>query len=338
MKIRPLPFLATAVILFAVSACGATGGQGTTGTGDGIPVRVQLGFIPNTQNYAIPHGIADGSYAEAGLDVTYAPGGIGVEPIKVVAAGQAEIGIANGEAIVAAQGSGMKLKILGAEFGNSPLGMLCRDDSGVETLADIAGKKIGVRPISAPGFPILLSTNHIDPGDVDVVNISNTDEASLIAGHVACTYADMALNEPRIVAEAGVPNHMLLAAEYGMAAPMNVYFTTEAYYEKHKDDVLRPWVHATQRQWAEFLADPTAAANWVLAEKPVDGLDPAQEHYQATTMVPFLQTGYTDRNGLLALDPEVWRTLAENAHAAGATDTVVDTGDLLTDLASKEIR
>ena len=343
---RPFLGLAGALAgLGMLTACGtstppsaaSTSSASSSAASAGLtPFKVQLGFIANTQNYAIPHGIADGAYAKAGLQVSFAPGGIGVDPIKVVASGKAQVGIANGESLVAAEGSGLKLKVLGAEFGISPLGMLCRDDANVSTLRDIVGKKIGVRPISSPGFPTLLKSNGIKPSSITVVNISNTDEANLIAGHIDCEYADLALNEPRIVANAGVPNHILLDADYGQGAQENVYFTTASYYETHQD-LLKSWMQATQTEWKGFLANPVAGADWILASGSSEGLNAAQEKAQATAMVPFISTKFTKVHGLLAPNPTLWKESAQTAYAAGTTKTLVDTSAMLTSLADPAI-
>jgi NitT/TauT family transport system substrate-binding protein len=343
---RPYLGLAGALVgLGMLTACGTStpssvastsSASSSAGSASLTPFKVQLGFIANTQNYAIPHGIADGAYAEAGLQVSFTPGGIGVDPIKVVASGKAQVGIANGESLVAAEGAGLQLKVLGAEFGISPLGMLCRDDANVSTLKDIVGKKIGVRPISSPGFPTLLKSNGIKPSSITVVNVSNTDEANLIAGHIDCEYADLALNEPRIVANAGVPNHILLDADYGQGAQENVYFTTASYYETHQK-LLKSWIQATQTEWKGFLANPIAGAEWILAHESSEGLDAAQEKAQATAMVPFISTKFTEVHGLLAPNPTLWAESAQTAYAAGTTKTLVDTSAMLTSLVDPAI-
>jgi NitT/TauT family transport system substrate-binding protein len=305
----------------------------------GVPVKVQMTFIPNSQNYAITHGISDGAYGKAGLDVSYAPGGIGVDPIQVVGAGKAQIGISQEDKIVIAEGKGLKLKVLGAEFGNSALGMICRKDSGVTKLSDIVGKKIAVKAISAQNFDVLLATNGIQKSALSIIPVANDDSATLISGRAACVYAGLALNEPQIIKQAGVDNVMLLDSDNGLASQDNVYFTTEQYYNEHKNDVLAPWVHVTQQEWAGFADNPQAAATWVLNSRLVDGLDPQQEQFQATAMVPFLRTAYDRQHGLLALEPDLWVATAKRVHDAGATDSVVDTASLLdTSLVDASIR
>jgi NitT/TauT family transport system substrate-binding protein len=311
----------------ALSGCGSN--PAPSPASGGIPVKVQMTFIPNSQNYAITHGISDGAYRQAGLDVTYAPGGIGVDPIQVVGAGKAQIGISQQDKIVIAQGQGLKLKVLGAEFGNSALGMICRKDSGVTKLSDIAGKKIAVKAIAAQNFDVLLATNGIQKSTLSIIPVANDDSATLISGRAACVYAGLALNEPQIIKQAGVDNIMLLDSANGLAAQDNVYFTTEQYYNEHKADVLAPWVHVTQREWAGFADNPQAAATWVLHSGLVDGLDPQQEQFQATAMVPFLRTAYDQQHGLLALEPDLWVAAARRVHDAGATNSIVDTTPLL---------
>lgn len=329
----------------ALAACSSSspksgGSSATTAAGDTslIPVAVQLGFIPNSQNYAIPKGIADGSYAKVGLKVSFKPGGIGVDPIQVVGAGKADIGVSQQDSLVIAEGKGLKLKVLGAEFGHSALGLICRTDSGVTQLSEIAGKKIAVKAIAAQNFSVLLKANNIDKSTVSVVNVANDDSATIISGKVACVYAGLALNEPQIIKTAGVDNRIFLDSDYGLANQDNVYFTTQEYYDKHKDDVLKPWIQATQQEWAGFIADPVTAANWVLDSHLVDGLNKDQELYQAKAMVPFLLTDYDKTNGLLALEPELWVNSAKRVLAAGSTSSLVDTAAMLdTTLAAKSI-
>jgi NitT/TauT family transport system substrate-binding protein len=345
-NLRPTTLISAAATCLTVglavclAACGSSPARaGSPAASGGIPVKVQMTFIPNSQNYAITHGIRSGAYAKAGLDVSYAPGGIGVDPIQVVAAGKAQIGISQQDKIVIAEGKGIKLKVLGAEFGNSALGMICRTDSGVHRLADIAGKKIAVKAIAAQNFDVLLATNGIQKSTLTVIPVANDDSATLISGRAACVYAGLALNEPQIIKQAGVDNLMLLDSDNGLAAQDNVYFTTEQYYAQHKDDVLAPWVHVTQREWAGFADNPDAAATWVLDSKLVDGLNADQERFQATAMVPFLRTAYDQQHGLLALEPDLWTAAAQRVHAAGSTDTVVDTASMLdTSLVDPSIR
>jgi len=332
--------VAAAAALAACSSSSSSGSAASTSAANAslTPVTVQLGFIPNSQNYAIPKGIADGSYAKAGLKVSYKPGGIGVDPIQVVGAGKADIGVSQEDSLVIAEGKGLKLKVLGAEFGHSALGLICRTDSGVTKLSDIAGKKIAVKAIAAQNFSVLLKTNNIAPSSVTVVNVANDDSATIISGKVACVYAGLALNEPQIIKAAGVDNRIFLDSDYGLANQDNIYFTTQAYYDKHKDDVLKPWIQATQQEWAGFIDDPVKAANWVLDSHLVDGLNKDQELYQAKAMVPFLLTGYDKVNGLLALEPELWANSAKRVLAAGTTSSLVDTAPMLdTTLVSKSI-
>jgi NitT/TauT family transport system substrate-binding protein len=332
--------VAAAAATTSLAGCGSNpASTAAAPASGGIPVKVQMTFIANSQNYAITHGISDGAYRKAGLDVSYAPGGIGVDPIQVVGAGKAQIGISQQDKIVIAQGKGIKLKVIGAEFGNSALGMICRKDSGVSKLSDIAGKKIAVKAIAAQNFDVLLATNGIQKSALSIIPVANDDSATLISGRAACVYAGLALNEPQIIKQAGVDNLMLLDSDNGLASQDNVYFTTEQYYSEHKADILAPWVHVTQQEWAGFADHPQAAATWVLGSRLVDGLDPQQEQFQATAMVPFLRTAYDQQHGLLALEPDLWVAAAKRVHDAGATDNVVDTASLLdTSLVDASIR
>lgn len=292
-------------------------------------LAVQLNFIPNVEHYAINYATKDGLYDKQNLKVTVLPGGQGVDPVQVVAAGKALIGVSSPSAILTAYSQGIKLKAFAVEFQKDPTALTCRKDSGVKVIQDVVGKKVGLKALASDAFDVLLKKNNIDKSKLDIVPIGQSSVTEIIAGTIQCQYSTFAVNEPNSMRKNGVEPVVMLAADNGLPSQGNVYFTSADQYEKNKD-ILARWVKATQAAWQNFLADPTAAAKYVVDKAFVDGLDIDQQTAQAVSQADLLSSDLTKSKGLLWLDPTLWSGTAQDIFNAKTTPTLVDPTAVLT--------
>lgn len=298
-------------ILTSLLAHGALAAASVPDVGD---VKVQLNFVPNVEHFGVSYADEDGLAAAAGVDVEVLAGGQGIDPVQVVAAGQADVGVTAAESFLLARAQGMPLVAFAAQFQNSPVALTCREDSGITEVAGIAGHTIGVKAVAESMFAVFLGVNGIDPESIDTEPIGASDVATIIAGRIDCQFTTFAVNEPNTMRNAGVEPVVFLLSENGLPAQSNVYFTSE---EKLADnrDALVAWLGVTADAWQTFLDDPVAAAEWQVESGLVDGLDITQQTQQAEGMVSLMEGG----PGLLALDPDVW---------AGTQQNMLDSGQL----------
>ena len=88
-----------------------------------------------------------GLYEKYGLDVQIVHGR-GASPVQALAGGTVELGHFAGASVIAANLGGSDLVFVGAQSNYVVLSIWTRKDSPIKSLADLAGKNIGV---SAPG-------------------------------------------------------------------------------------------------------------------------------------------------------------------------------------------
>jgi NitT/TauT family transport system substrate-binding protein len=294
-------------------------------------LNVVLGYIPNVEMFGLEYALHQGLYKAAGLDVTLIPAGQGVDQVQMVAAGIATIGIDNPEALIAAAGQGEQFKVFAGQFQTQPIAMTCRKDSGVTTPADLRGKMIGVKVNAQPYFRLFLAKNGLKPSDVKTTSIGPNDVSLIIAGRIACEITTFAFNEPRLIADAGVPVTVLPLGNYGLNAQADSYFVKSSYFDKPGTPaILVKLLHATGQGWIPFYKNPDAAAKYVIDHNFVDGLDIAQQTFQAEQQVKYMKSALTAKTGILWLDPAIWTETAQNVHDSGVTSTVIDTGPMLT--------
>ncbi len=294
-------------------------------------LTVVLGYIPNVEMYGPEYALHAGLFKAEGLDVTLVPAGQGINQVQMVAAGVADIGIANPEAILAAAGRGEKFKVFAAQFQTSPLAMTCRKDSGVTTAAQLKGKRIGVKVSAKPYYDLMLNKAGLKDSDVTTTTIGGTDIAVLIAGRIDCQVTTFAFNEPRLIEGAGVPVNVLPLADFGLNAQTDSYFVKASFFENPANqDVLVRFLRAQGVAWANFFKDPKAAAAYIVDGNFVDGLDIDQQNYQAAQQAKYMRSPLTAEKGILWISPAIFKETAENLATAKVTASVVDPTDMLT--------
>jgi len=98
-----------------------------------------------------------GYFAEEQLDVAFIAAKGGVDVAKQVAVGNGDIGTALADTVILLRPNGVPVKAV-AQLGKGGLNQLiARDDSGIKSLADLRGKKIGVGSFSQSSYYELLA-------------------------------------------------------------------------------------------------------------------------------------------------------------------------------------
>ncbi|MCB8881594.1 ABC transporter substrate-binding protein [Acidisoma cellulosilytica] len=306
-------------------------GAGTAHAAGMTKLNVVLGYIPDVEMYGPEYALKQGYYKAEGLNVTLIPAGQGVDQIQMVAAGIAQIGIANPEQILAGIGQGEKFKVFAGQFQTQPIAMTCRKDSGVTKPADLVGKTVGVKVNADPYFKLFLSKNGVPADKVKTTTIGPNDVSLLIAGRIACEITTFAFNEPLIVQQAGVPTTVLPLGDYGLNSQVDSFFVKDTFFSKPGNEaVLVKFMRATAKGWVSFYKDPKAAANWIIDGNFVDGLDRTQQVFQAEQQVKFMKSPLTAEKGIFWLDPKIWAETDANLVAAGVNKSLVPLDGLLT--------
>ena len=320
------------VLRTALAASALLGLSITAATAAGTPVTVVLGYIPDVESFGAYYAKEMGYFTDAGLDVTLIPAGTGIDQVQMVDSGQATIGIAGPEQVLAAVDKGVKFKVFASEFQTSPVSMTCRKDSGVTTPAQLKGKRLGIKQNADLFAKLFLSKNGLSIDDVTPTTIGGSDISLIIAGKIDCMITTFAFNEPALIEQAGVPVNVLRLGDYGLNSQTDSYFVKADYYDKPENqDTLVKYMQAEGKAWDAFFKDPDGMAKWFLDGGFNDGLDLAQQTYQAETQVKYMADATTAANGIFWVNPKTWEETAKNTVAMGAAKAVPDLSVLLTD-------
>ncbi|HET8778426.1 MAG TPA: ABC transporter substrate-binding protein [Agromyces sp.] len=146
-RVATIGGLALAAAL-ALTACSAGGGSGETdgGGGDGTeltPVKLQLQWLPQGQFAGYFAAQELGYFEEEGLDVEIIPSGGDIVPQDALANGDVDYAIAWVPKVLGSIEQGANLTNIAQIFRESGTLQVSWADSGIESVADFEGKKIG---------------------------------------------------------------------------------------------------------------------------------------------------------------------------------------------------
>ena len=135
-----LAVVVSIIIFFVVTptVCAAD-----TASGDLIPVRLQLKWRHQFQFAGFYTALEKGYFREAGFAVTIIPATPGTDPVETVLKGGADFGVASSE-LVLRYARGDPVVVLASIFQHSPLTLFVRRDAGINTVRDLAGRKVAL--------------------------------------------------------------------------------------------------------------------------------------------------------------------------------------------------
>jgi NitT/TauT family transport system substrate-binding protein len=175
MKSRRFLLAGLAVLVGVfVAGCGGGGSKSSESEGGGAKTKVtlQLKWVTQAQFAGYYAAKAKGYYDEEGLDVNLKVGGPSITPEQVVLGKQAEFGIDWLPSLLSSRDKGQDLVNIAQVFTRSGMTELTWKDSGITTIGQMAGKKVGVWCCGNENeLYAALNKNGMDPKkDVTIVN------------------------------------------------------------------------------------------------------------------------------------------------------------------------
>ena len=114
-----------------------------TGEAELTPVTLQLQWLTQAQFAGYYAALAEGYYEEEGLAVEIIPSGGDIVPQDALANGEVDFAIAWVPKVLGSIEQGAQITDVAQIFERSATQQVAFADSGIETVADLAGKKIG---------------------------------------------------------------------------------------------------------------------------------------------------------------------------------------------------
>jgi ABC-type nitrate/sulfonate/bicarbonate transport system substrate-binding protein len=227
-------------------------------------VSFALNWLTNVEFASIWVAQEKGWWAQAGLQINVRGYDFNNDPVVLVGAGKYEFGFQDGASIIIARAQGkIPLTAIYAETQKSPFAFITMPNSGIKTVQDFRGKRIGYQAHQLYVLESMLNAVGMTLKDVQPV-VVQFDPTVLIAGKVDA-YLAFITNEPIALAEAKNPIkvNIIPASQYGYDFYSDVLFTTDSLI-KSNPSLVKKVVSIIDKGWQYAIAHPAETANIVV--------------------------------------------------------------------------
>ena len=299
------------VTAFALAACGGDdeGSGDETAAEDLTPVTLQSKWVVQAQFAGYYAAVDQGFYEDEGLDVTIRAGGPDIIPEQVVLGGQAEFGINWLDSLLATRDKGENIVNIAQVFARSGMTEVTWKDTGLDSIASLEGKKVGVW-LGGNEHKLFaaLTKNGLDP-QKDVEIVAQPFDMSLFLSREVDAAAAMTYNELAQVLEVKNPEtdelytldelNVLKMSEQGTGALEDGIFVREDWIaDAANQDIAKRFLKASFRGWIFCRDNPDDCVDIVLENGPTLG-----EGHQAWQMNEINDLIWPNELGIGVMNP-----------------------------------
>ena len=338
------------VIAIVVSACAApaappadqaappASGEAATDCASKDPVTLQLKWVAQAQFAGYYAAQGEGFYDDECLDITINPGGPDIVPEQVVAGGQADFGINFVPSLLSAREQGTNLVNIAQVFERSAMREISWKDTGIESPADLAGKKVAVW-FGGNEFELLatLAKYGIDK-DTGVELIQQPFDMNLLIERQVDAAAAMTYNELAQVLETPDKDGNLYTLDQlniidfnteGTAMLQDGVFATQEWLSDAKNqDIAARFLRASFKGWMFCRDNVDKCVDYVLEQGPA-----LPRGHQTWMMNEINKLIWPSTAGIGQMDANLFKQTANIAQQYGIIQNPPSDGAYVTDYA-----
>ncbi|MCC6870139.1 MAG: ABC transporter substrate-binding protein [Burkholderiales bacterium] len=224
------------------------------------PVTFQLNWMAGGYNAGFASALVQGYYKDAGLDVTIVQGNGSGTTAQLVANGRAQLAYADAVAVMQLIAKGAPMKVVSTVYQSNPSAVMALKKTGIKSIKDLAGKKLGVPSGTSQTtmLPLLLNANNLKASEVTMIEMPVPSLVpAMLQGQVDAVLGS--IDAYQIQAEAqGAQLDVWRFADYGVPTVSTSVFASNDFIKNHPD-VLKKFVAASLKGWSFAIDHPDQA-------------------------------------------------------------------------------
>jgi ABC-type nitrate/sulfonate/bicarbonate transport system substrate-binding protein len=296
------------VVLVTLLASSCASGSSPSKESGRTKVQVMLDWTPNTNHGGMYLAKAEGYYRAAGLDVTFIQPGQGADVNQVVAQGTVDFGVSAAEQLVPARAAGVPVVSIAAIIQHNTSSLISLQSSGITRPRELAGHTYGAfgGTFEKALIDQLVRCDGGDPSRVRFTQVGDADyREGMSRHHYDAVWVFDGWDVIRMADIDHVALNRIPFIDHTSCIPdwYTPILVTNQKLIDHDPALVRRFLAATAHGYRDAMADPSKAADALLAGAP--GLDRNLVERSAS----YLSTRYSsDPQAWGQQDPKVWRT------------------------------
>jgi NitT/TauT family transport system substrate-binding protein len=274
----------------------------------------------------IAHVLAEeeqGFFRKQGIELQLIPGAGGGDAVRNLLSGQADVAFTDPGSLFAALDKGEKLRVIYDIYPQNVFNVVSLKSSGIQTPADLKGKKVGVYSLASgtrQNLQLMLAQAGLKESDVTVVVTGLLNFAPLMQGQVDATAAtDTGLAVAR---HRGLKDVNVMEVRDWLPLSSDVLVVREDTYRQHKE-LLRSFLKAWRDSAQWMMSQPEMAAQ-VAQKKAIDGQNLELNRDIIRLRNLSAASPYTRQHGLGAVDVDSLQKGAKVYQSVGLIDRLPD--------------
>jgi putative hydroxymethylpyrimidine transport system substrate-binding protein len=268
---RLVPLLLVVATAVGLAACGER--SEPTGAPKPQQLTLLLDWLPNADHAPIYAAQATGAFERAGLDVKIQTPSDATSPLKLLAAGRADLAITYEPELLLGRDKGQRLVSVGALVQRPLSSLISLPHAKIKTPKDLAGKTVGITglPSDEASLRAILATAGVDRKRVKTVDVGFNLVPSLLSKKVdAILGAYWNIEAVELAREHHKPS-VIRVDQAGVPTYNELVFAARQDYIGERGEVVRRFMQALSRGAEAMRANPQVAVDaLVSANKDLD--------------------------------------------------------------------
>jgi putative hydroxymethylpyrimidine transport system substrate-binding protein len=321
-------FIAALGLAATLAAAGCGEKEEKPGAGGTEPFELALDFYVNPDHAGIYAALENGRFEEAGLDVHPRVPSDPAAPIKLVAAGTADLAISYEPEVMIARDQGQPVVAVAALVQSPLTSLISLPEGKVSDPSDLAGKTIATAgiPYQQAFLDAILEAERIDPSDVQTQNVGLGLLPAVISGRADAMLGGFRNIEGVDLAERGLDPRVVPVDELGIPTYDELVLVANSDTVENDPEAIRLFIAALEQGTIDATRDPEAATDAVVAAG--EGLDPKLTAAEIEATLPLLRP--EDGRPFGWMQEREWEEFAGFLADEGVIAALPDLGETLT--------
>ena len=322
----------TAVMAVGIVGCG---GSEPAAENNGLEdFSIVLDWYPNAIHSFLYVADEMGYFEEEGLNLVVNFPANTNDGISLPAAGKADLGMYYlQDAILTAVEEEVPIVSVGSVTQKSLDVVISLKESGIETAADLAGKKIGYAgtALSEAQVQCMLEKAGVSAEDCELIDVGFDLLTAITTGQVDATIGNMVNHEVPQLEEQGIAINYFSPTDFGVPEYYELVFLAGRDAVENNPEKLQKFLCAAQKGFDFMQENPEEALQILLDHQNAENfpLSPTVEKASMDVLLPAMET--TDAP-FMSQDTAIWQQNADWLHEMGLLSEQADVSFMVVDL------